>query len=489
MSRNPPKVFPSYDLTGIDMSRDFYRIQFTIPNPPHGVSRVQKAATKIPNDGSRLQEITSLRDVLFSSLKNGTFTHELYCLLLPDSAYAKNAKTKLDAKNAPFLKMVEAFKETQLARVDQGRLSPRTIHEYIATLTGLRCSSLHALCSREITEKTVRDLQRFWESRRPDGTMRSTKTVRNLISAVKQLLEWAAMEGYVTGKPWLVFQRQTVEFKRQPVFSGESMVALYKDMYINECPDAANLFAILCLTGCRVSEAIAICSSDDIYKKPLCPGEIRTRQSDIDFSNHDKPKLIISRALVVDMVDLTSEEQDALKAKGRKKIPKQRSRLYWKRTKTMDIRILDLSPVAREILEEQIDRYAKEDLQEITVRSKAGDRADHIRPIFLNRVRGKKMIWLGSDSVRKMYYRSKARLDFGKDLPPLKNTRNTKASSMACQGESAIKIRAQLGHGRDTETIERHYINYYPELSNLNVEAEFERARAELKQILTNPQE
>ncbi|WP_300498919.1 hypothetical protein [Marinobacter sp.] len=317
--------------------------------------------------------------------------------------------------------------------------------------------------------------------------MRSTKTIRNLISVVTQLLQWASREGYIEGQPWLAFERQVVEAERQEVFSHEAMIELYKDMYLNECPDAANLFAILCLTGCRVSEAIAICTSDDLDRQYRSMSDIRTRQSDVNFSDPEDPRLKIRRGLVTEKVDLTLEEKEVLRKKGRTKIPKTRSKVYWKRTKTMDTRDLELSPIAVEILREQIRRTNGDPLQTLMVKSRAGDRLDYVRPLFLNRIRGKREIWLGSDSVRKMYHRSKQRLGFGTfrpDLPPLKNTRNTKASSMACQGDSAIKIREQLGHGRDTETIERHYINYYPQLKDLNVEKTFEKARAELKQLL-----
>lgn len=487
MSKNPPSMFAGYDLSNIDFSRKHYRIEFTHPTPPPGEPKRQRAATNIANDGtvSSLEEVVSIRNVVLRSLKNGTFTHELYCSLFPDSAYAKKSTQEALSKNIPFSQLVKAFEENQLPRIDQGRMSPRTLHEYIATLTGLRCSPLHHLSSQEITEKAIRDLQRSWESRREDGTMRSTKTVRNLISAVKQLLQWAAREGFVEGQPWLVFERQVVEPKRQAVFGHVAMVELYKDLYVNECPDAANLFAILCLTGCRVSEAIAICSSDDVNTQFSCLSEVQTRQSDVDFSVPSTPKLRISRGLVTEKIELTAQEQERLKSKGCKKIPRTKSKIYWKRTKTMDTRDLVLSAVTAEILSEQIRRTENDTLQTITVKSKAGDRLDHVRPLFLNRIRGKKETWLGSDSVRKMYHRSKQRLGYGTvrpDLPPLKNTRNTKASSMACQGESAVKIREQLGHGRDTETIERHYIRFYPELINLSVEKAFEQARAELKE-------
>ncbi|MCD1645742.1 tyrosine-type recombinase/integrase [Marinobacter adhaerens] len=489
MSKNPPSLFAGYDLSNIDYSRKYFRIEFTHPNPPPGEPKRQRAATNIPNDGTvaNLEQVISIRNVLFRSLNNGTFTHELYCSLLPDSAYAKRSAQEAQSKNIPYSQLVNEFEENLLPKIDTGRMSPRTLHEYIASLNGSRCSTLHHLSSQEITEQAIRSLQRSWETRREDGSMRSTKTVRNLISAVTQLLQWASREGYIEGQPWLVFERQVVEAQRQAVFSHEAMIELYKDMYLNECPDAANLFAILCLTGCRVSEAIAICSGDDLYKEYQCVSDIRTRQSDVDFSDPADPRLKIRRGLVTEKVELTMEEKEALRKKGRRKAPRTKSKVYWKRTKTMDTRDLELSPVAVEILQEQIQRTDGDPLRKLKVKSRAGDREDHVRPLFLNRIRGKKDIWLGSDSVRKMYHRSKQRLGFGAtrpDLPPLKNTRNTKASSMACQGDSAIKIREQLGHGRDTETIERHYIRYYPELKNLNVEKTFEQARAELKELM-----
>lgn len=489
MSKNPPPLFVGYDLSNIDYSRKYFRIEFTHPNPPPGESKRQRAATNIPNDGTvaNLQQAISIRNVLFRSLNNATFTHELYCSLFPDSAYAKKSAKEAQSKNIPYSQLVKDFEENQLPRIDQGRMSPRTLHEYIATLRGRRCSPLQHFSSQELTERAIHNLQRSWESRREDGSMRSTKTIRNLTSAVTQLLQWASREGYIEGQPWLVFERQVVESERQAVFSHDAMIELYKDMYLNECPDAANLFAILSLTGCRVSEAIAICTSDDLYTQYQCISDVRTRQSDVNFSSPEDPRLKIRRGLVTDKVELTAEEREDLRKKGRKKIPKTRSVVYWKRTKTMDTRDLELSPVAVEILNEQIQRTKQDPLQKLTVKSRAGDRLDYVRPLFLNRIRGKKGIWLGSDSVRKMYHRSKQRLGYGTvhpDLPPLKNTRNTKASSMACQGDSAIKIREQLGHGRDTETIERHYIGYYPELKDLNVEKAFEQARAELKKLV-----
>lgn len=489
MSKTPPALYAGYDLSNVDYSRKYFRIEFTHPNPPPGEPKRQRAATNIPNDGTvaNLEQVISIRNVLFRSLNNGTFTHELYCSLLPDSAYAKRSAQEAQSKNIPYSQLVDEFEENLLPKIDQGRMSPRTLHEYIASLRGSRCSTLHHLSSQEITEQAIRSLQRSWETRRENGSMRSTKTVRNLISAVTQLLQWASREGYIEGQPWLVFERQVVEAQRQAVFSHEAMIELYKDMYLNECPDAANLFAILCLTGCRVSEAIAICSGDDLYKQYQCVSDIQTRQSDVNFSDPADPRLKIRRGLVTEKVELTMEEKEALRKKGRRKAPRTKSRVYWKRTKTMDTRDLELSPVAVEILQEQIQRTDGDPLRKLKVKSRAGDREDHVRPLFLNRIRGKKDIWLGSDSVRKMYHRSKQRLGFGTtrpNLPPLKNTRNTKASSMACQGDSAIKIREQLGHGRDTETIERHYIRYYPELKNLNVEKTFEQARAELKELM-----
>jgi integrase len=489
MSKTPPALYAGYDLSNIDYSRKYFRIEFTHPNPSPGEPKRHRAATNILNDGTaaNLEQIISIRNVLLRNLNNATFTHELYCSLLPDSVYARKSVKEAQSKNITYSQLVKEFEENLLPRIDQGRMSPRTLHEYIASLRGRRCSSLHHLSSQEITEKAVRDLQRSWESRREDGSMRSTKTIRNLISAVTQLLQWASREGYIEGQPWLVFERQVVEAGRQAVFSHDAMIQLYKDMYLNECPDAANLFAILCLTGCRVSEAIAICTSDDLYRQYQCISDVRTRQSDVNFSSSEDPRLKIRRGLVTDKVKLTAAEREDLGKKGYKNVPKTRSIVYWKRTKTMDTRDLELSPIAVEILQEQIRRTDGDPLQTLMVKSKAGDRLDHVLPIFLNRIRGKKEIWLGSDSVRKMYHRSKQRLGYGTirpDLPPLKNTRNTKASSMACQGDSAIKIREQLGHGRDTETIERHYINYYPELKDLNVEKTFEQARAELKQLM-----
>jgi integrase len=489
MSKNPPALYTGYDLSNIDYSRKYFRVEFTHPNPPPGEPKRQRAATNIPNDGTvaNLEQIVSIRNVLFRSLNNGMLSDEVYCSLLPDSAYAKKSRKEAQSKNITYSHLVNEFEENLLPRIDQGRMSPRTLHEYIASLRGRRCSSLLHLSSQEITEKAIRDLQRSWESRREDGSMRSTKTIRNLISAVTQLLQWSSREGYIEGQPWLAFERQVVEAERQAVFSHEAMIELYKDMYLNECPDAANLFAILCLTGCRVSEAIAICTSDDLYTKYQCISDVRTRQSDVNFSSSEDPRLKIRRGLVTDKVKLTAAEREDLRKRGYKNVPKTRSIVYWKRTKTMDTRDLELSPVAVEILQEQIQRTDGDPLQTLMVKSRAGDRLDHVRPLFLNRIRGKKGIWLGSDSVRKMYHRAKQRLGYGTirpDLPPLKNTRNTKASSMACQGDSAIKIREQLGHGRDTETIERHYINYYPELKDLNVEKTFEQARTELKQLM-----
>ena len=489
MSKNPPPLYANYDLSNIDCSRKYFRIEFTHPNPAPGQRKRQKAATDILNNGTveNLEEVISLRKVLIRSLKNGDFSDDLYCSLFPNSAYAKKSRKEAQSKNLPYLKLVKAFENDKRPKTDEGRMSPSTTHEYVATLKGSRCSLLHNLSSQEITEETVRQLQRSWEARKANGTMRSTKTIRNLISVVTQLLQWASMRGYVTEEPWLAFERQVVETQRQPVFSENSMIALYKDMYLNECPDAANLFAILCLTGCRISEAIAICAADDVYTQYQSISEVRDRQSDVNLSSLKDPRLSIRRGLVTEKVELTEEDREDLRRKGRKKIPKTKSVVYWKRTKTMDERDLELSPVAVDILKEQIQRTEQDPFQTLRVKSRAGDRLDYVRPIFLNRVRGKKRIWLGSDPVRKMYHRAKQRLGYGTtrpDLPPLKNTRNTKASSMACQGDSAIKIREQLGHGRDTETIERHYIRYYPELKDLDVEKTFEQARAELKQIL-----
>jgi len=233
------------------------------------------------------------------------------------------------------------------------------------------------------------------------------------------------------------------------------MFDMYQDLYINECPSSANIYAILCLFGLRVGEACAL------------------SEEDIDLNNH---KLNINRALVIDRLELTNEQKQEYIDRG-KKPPKTIGNIYWKGTKTGGERILKSSEVAKEIFREQ--RLINSSMSEITHPVHRGGNIEHetFKPLFTHAIRGKGITDVfNSKSTQAMFDRSKKRLGLKAGGPSFKDGRSTKASVIASTTGNVFQIQAQLGHS-DTSTLQKHYAKYFESHEAMDLESIFAAAR------------
>ena len=370
---------------------------------------------------------------------------------------AKKQLKLIDNNQLSYLDAVDLYMKYFTDLTDQGLKSPTSRNADYKVLTGGTANAIKLMSMQDIKGKHMHAMQRQWEALKPDGTKTKNKTVNNRIDAFKAMFKYLKTKLEIIAEDVTdSLERRSIEHKKPEVFDADLMSDMYQDIYVNDGPEYANLYAIICLLGLRVGEACAV------------------SEEDIDFNNN---QLCINRALVTDKKELSDAERQEYINKG-KKPPKQIGVTYWKGTKTGKERLLECHSVVRDILREQ--RMLNRDFYNITKPVHRNGNIEHetFKPLFTHSVRGKGVFDVfNSKSAQGMYDRSKKRLGIKSgEVPSIKNGRSTNASVIASTTGNVFKIQAQLGHS-DIKLLQRHYATYMESHSKVDLEAIFMAAR------------
>ena len=474
---------------GIEARGDYLRTRFNWPTAPAGQPRNQRVKTNFKNDPANYYQAAALRELVVSKVNSpGGFTVDDYLYYFPNSKLAEDLKNK---SNVPRVTMADALSEYEdhcAHLITSGRRSPNTVRNDIKALRGQPFGPFHKMNLCEIDRQDFERRQKAWEgnvmyqAEGEEGAV-STSTINRRIDAATHFFKWAQGRGYVgeNHEPWHALERRKQQTHKPKVFTPEQIEALYVDLHTNESPDAANLFAFLCLTGVRIGEALAV-ALEDIQERSLDPNAPPRKRLN---------RVAICRASATVQIKHTPEELLAIAAESvrqtgekRKFVPRGHSVVAYKAPKTEQAREVVVDDFCVELLREQAKRHA-DAAQDIRVVSAAGQRQERVTFLFWDTtgVRGSaRLPYLGADAIRKMYDRAKKRLGWRTDdVPPIKNTRNTKASVMASNGEPMIKIREQLGHGVNSDMLEKHYATYIESGSEVDLSEIFRAARLKLR--------
>ncbi len=482
------------DFPGVEASGEFLKIHFTWDKHPEGTPKRQKARTHLRNKPEHYPEAALTLSLIKHQLASSSgLTVDEYVKYLPNSQLAYDIKNKTSIQRVEFIDAVTQYHDycDHLAR--RNILSPETVKRYVRCLKGINFRPLHAKNVCDLTRKDFHDRQLGWEGHatfmQKGEEPKGPKTINNNITAIKHFGKWAMTNRLTDDPVWDVLEPRSFKMKPTEVFTPKQMTEIFVDLYQHESPDAANAFALLCLLGCRVGEVIALAEED--IKHPLSDAEIKERKrrkypvSDIEKMH----RIEIKRSLALEQRMLTDEEIEAQMAKPLQGGKKKRAQIwesetvhYIKDTKTHDIRILELDELTREILEEQITRHGRDGPRTYAVQVDERKQGQDLTFLIWNTRPITKKLLHGSDQIGKAYRRARTRLGYTSEtMPALQKTRNTKASVMASNGEPMSKIRAQLGHGNDTQTLEKHYARWIASGERIDLSEIFRAARQKAK--------
>ena len=486
------------DFPGVEARGDFLKIHFTWPNHPPGYPRRQKARTHLPNRSENYAAAYGILSLIEQLLQSpGGLSEDDYVRFLPEARFSLDKKNKSHLEKVTFFEALSLYRDYCDHLIKRNVESPETLRRYLRCLGGINLRPLHKTNLCDLTRKDFHNRQLGWEGHRQflqqGERPKKPKTVNNIINAIKHFGKWVETNNLIEGEPpWDALEYRKTSSPPPPVFSTKQMTDIYIDLYQNESRDAANAFALLCLLGCRVGEVLSIAAED--LKHPISKSEIEEREKrNYPITDLEKvPRIEIRRSLALRQVDLTPAEIEAQRAlplangKMRSKVDKSRTAVFLKDTKTRDVRVLELDPVTLEIIEEQIDAHASHGPS--TYRVQVDDRVESQQLSFLiwtTRSAGRsttRSLFHGADAFGKAFRRTRKRLNqTGESMPAAQKARNTKASIMASNGEPMIKIRAQLGHGADTQTLEKHYAKWVMNGERIDLPAVFRKARVQAK--------